>query len=134
MAFDGLAHFARGAYGEPIACDGAVLDEFDGVRFGRLTLSFDDGVTLEVQTMPPEASVITLSHDAGFDDVEEVRALLRDYASERGLSIDWTTPEVTAEGDDTVHSFWDPDSGLNGSAALILRDDRLIGVRLSMAL
>lgn len=134
LAFDDLAQYARRVYGDPVACDGAVSDEFDGLKFGRVTLSFGAGISMEVQTMPPETSLVTLRSDDGFTDGEGVEALLRDYAARRGLSIDWSTPEITTEGDQEVRTFWDPEPGLNASAALIFRDTRLVGVRLSLAL
>lgn len=134
LGFDGLARFAVEGYGQPIACEGAVVTEFDGMSFGEVTLIFADGVSLRVQTMPPESSVRTLRAPAGFADEEAVRAVLQRYATGIGLSIDWSDPETTSVGSEVVRTFWDPDPGLNASASLILRDGRLVGVRLSMAL
>ena len=108
--------------------------EFDGAKFGTLLLGFAEGVTFEVRTMPPESSVSTLSASSGFGDESLVREALRRYSTEIGLAIDWTTPEVTMEGDEVVHAFWDPEPGLNASASLIFAEDILVAVRVSVAL
>lgn len=134
MSYDALGLFALKRYGAPTACEGAVTDEFDGEKFGRLALTFGEGITLEVETLPPETSVTTLRAAAGFDDEASVRKALEDDATSLGLAIDWTAPEVSEEGDEVTRAFWDPDTGLNASAALVYRGDRLVAVRVSMAL
>lgn len=134
MRYSEFAHFAVRRYGAPTACDGKVTTEFDGARFGRVILTFIEGVTLTVETMPPETSISTFRASGGFGDGAEVRALLREYASGLGLSIDWTAPEIRTEGGEVVHQFWDPEPGLNGSASFIFLDGTLVGVRVSMAL
>ncbi|GMV03936.1 MAG: hypothetical protein AMXMBFR53_02180 [Gemmatimonadota bacterium] len=132
-ADDGLALFAARAYGEPTACEGGVTAEFDGLEFGRMTLTYPGGITLEVETFPPESSVVTLRAPLGFADADVIRGVLRDYVARIGLSVDWSTPTVTTEGADTVHTFHDPLPGLNASASLFLRDGGIVGVRVSMA-
>jgi hypothetical protein len=134
MRYNGLAQFAVERYGASTACEGAVTSEFDGAKFGRVVLTFGEGVTLAVETEPPESSSTTLRASGGFGEEAEVRALLREEATRGGLSIDWTTPEVRTEGAEVVHQFWDPEPGLNASASLIFLDGTLVGVRLSMAL
>lgn len=135
IEIDDLGRYAIGRYGAPTACEGRPTGKFDGNTFGRVVLTFAGGVTLELETQPPEASLVTLRAPSGFADAGEVRTLLRDYAKGIGLSIDWaTTPEITSEGDETVHRFRDPDNGLNASASLYVRRDTLVAVRLSLAL
>lgn len=134
LAHDRLAHFAVLHHGQPTACEGEVTSEFDGARFGVVVLTFSGGVTLEVETMPPEASITTLRAPSGFPDETGVREALQDHANGIGLAIDWTTPEVGSEGAEVVHAFRDPDPGLNASASLIYLDGELVAVRLSMAL
>lgn len=131
---DGLARWAVESYGPPIACDGAVTDEFDGASFGIVTLDFAGGVALTVETMPPEVSIVSLGAPAGFADPDGVLEVLRAYAAERGLSIPWDTPEETVtEGSRTTTSYRDPDMGLNGSAVVVLDGERLVEVRVMMA-
>lgn len=134
MQYSGFADFAVQNYGPTTACEGAVTTEFDGAKFGRVVLAFGDGVTLAVETLPPESSITTLRASGGFRDEAEARTLLREQATRRGLSIDWTAPEIRTEGAEEVHQFWDPETGLNASASLIFRNDTLVGVRLSVAL
>lgn len=134
MRYSGFAGFAVQSYGSPTACEGAITTEFDGAKFGRVVLTFGEGVTLAVETEPPESSSTTLRASGGFAEEAAVRALLREEATRRGLSIDWTTPEVRTEGAEVVHQFWDPEPGLNASASLIFLDGTLVGVRLSLAL
>lgn len=83
--------------------------------------------------MPPEISIATLRIPVGFKDEEEARRLLADRATRVGLEVDWTIPEVSGEGGARVEAYWDPDQGLNGQAALIFREDRLVAVRFSIA-
>jgi hypothetical protein len=134
LAHDRLAHFAVRLHGQPMACEGEATSELDGARFGVLALTFSGGVTLEVETMPPEASITTLRAPSGFPDETDVREALQDHANGIGLAIDWTTPEVGSEGAEVVHTFQGPDPGLNASASLIYLDGELVAVRLSMAL
>jgi hypothetical protein len=134
LDYDELTRFAVGRYGAPVACEGTLTDEFDGAVFGTLLLTFSEGVTLEAQTLPPESSITTLRAAAGFGEGAEVREALRAHAAGIGLQIDWTTPEVTMEGDERVESYWDRDPGLNASASLVSRNGELVAVRLSMAL
>jgi hypothetical protein len=134
LAYDGLARFAVGRYGSPIACEGTVTGEFDGANYGTLRLSFSGGVNLEVQSMPPEISITTLGAPAGFDDEAAVRQALEAHVRDIGLAIDWSEPELGTDGASVVHTFWDEDPGLNASASLVFENDRLVAVRVSMAL
>ncbi|HKJ01327.1 MAG TPA: hypothetical protein VJ997_02700 [Longimicrobiales bacterium] len=133
-AYNGLARFAQGRFGPPIACEGKVTAEFDGVRFGSLVLGYSGGVALSVETMPPETSIVVLSAAMGFDAEPLVVEALRAYALGVGLRLDWTHPEVTTTGDEVSETFWDPESGLNASASLIRSGGVLRSVRLAMAL
>jgi hypothetical protein len=129
-----LFQFAQATFGPPTSCDGMQTMEFDGASFGYLRLGFDGGVELLVETMPPESSISTLTDADGFEDAGLVRATLESYAAGIGLSIDWSTPEITSEAGGEVHTFWDPEPGLNASASLIYVGGVLMGVRLGMAL
>lgn len=131
---DALARFARDVYGGPPECRGSVTSEFDGNKFGEVILDFPGGASLEVRTQPPESSVTTLRADSGFPDESEIRDLLRRYAADIGLAIDWTAPTEERRGGDRIQRFADPDPGLNASVSLVFRDDRLVAVLLSLAL
>jgi len=133
-SYDGLARFALEHYGAPVACEGAVTSEFDGAKFGTLLLSFPEGVTLEVETMPPETSIVTLQSPSGFHDEGVILAALRARTAEIGLAIDWEAPEESMEGNRSVRRFWDPDPGLNASASLVYSAGVLVAVGVSMAL
>lgn len=135
LSYNGLALWAVEAYGAPRSCDGAVTDEFDGAKFGAVTLGFADGVALTVQTMPPEVSIVSLRAPDGFADESAVLQSLRAYAAARGLSIDWDAPpETSVDGDESTATYWDPEVGLNGSASVVTVDSVLVEVRVSMAL
>lgn len=134
MSHNELAHFALVNYGQPMACDGKVTSEFEGTKYGVVELVFPGGATLEVQTQPPETSIMTLTSPSGFVDAPAVRALIRRYTESIDLSIDWSTPEITMEDDKILHTFWDESAGLNAAASFILRDGLLVGVRISLAL
>jgi hypothetical protein len=135
LSYDGLALWAVEAYGAPRSCDGAVTDEFDGAKFGAVTLGFADGVALTVQTMPPEVSIVSLRAPDGFADESAVLQSLRAYAAARGLAIDWDAPpETSVDGDGSTATYWDPEAGLNGSASVVTVDAMLVEVRVSMAL
>lgn len=134
LRFNGLAEYALETYGPPVSCEGSVTTEFDGAKYGRVLLEYEGGTTLEVETMPPEASSVTLRSPTGFGDAGSVRAELVAYAVASGLDIDWDVPEVSAEGQERVESYWHPEPGFNASAALIFFQDVLIAVRFSMAL
>jgi hypothetical protein len=135
LAYDGLARFAVAEFGAPVACDGTVTGDFDGAVYGTLVLTFAQGVTVEASTQPPESSVVFLRAASGFGSAERVRELLLTTAAEMGLRIDWSAaPEVTLEGDERVERYWDPDPGLNASAALVFRVGVLVAVGLGLAL
>jgi len=134
IAYDGLAAFAAATHGEPVGCEGEATTEFDGVRFGALTLTFAGGVAFDVETMPPESSVATLRSDEGFADDDAVRAALQEYADGKGLDIDWTAPDETTEGSDVVRTFHDRDASLNASASLVYRAEKLVAVGVALAL
>lgn len=134
LRYSDLAAFAVGEWGNPVACEGEIATEFDGVSYGVLTLTFSGGVTLTTETQPIETSVVTLHDPAGFEDPEAVVAALRSYVDGIGYSIDWDEPEREVEGDRTTETFWDPEPGLNASARLIRSGGRLVAVRFSSAL
>jgi hypothetical protein len=134
LEYDGLARWVVALHGAPIACDGEITDEFDGAAFGSMVLTFAGGVSLESRTQPPESSVTTLRAASSFEDPERVRAAVRARAEEIGLRIDWSAPaEVTTDGGERVERHWDPEQGLNASAAFVFRDDRLVAVSIGMA-
>ncbi len=134
ISLNPLVDYTVDLYGLPLTCEGTVTSEFDGSKFGAVRLGFAEGVTFEVETMPPETSVVTLRDPLGFDDEASARQILGAYSSDFGLQIDWTAPTVTAEGDERVQSFWDPDAGLNGSASFFFLEDTLVALRFSVAL
>ena len=134
LSFDELVDFAVEAYGAPITCGGEVGTEFDGMKFGSLLLSFSDGASFEVETMPPETSVVTLSAPSGFTDEVLARQVLQVYAERIGVEIDWAAPEIATQDDERIEVFWDPDTGLNASASHVYAGDSLVGLRFSMAL
>jgi hypothetical protein len=134
LRFDDLAVFAAESYGEPMSCEGVVTAEFDGTKFGSLRMVFSEGSTFQVETLPPESSLVTLRSPSGFTDEVVARSVLVSYAEGIGVEIDWTAPEVTTEAGERIETYWDPDTGLNASAALILEDGSLVGLRFSLAL
>ena len=134
LGFDELVGFAVEAYGAPLTCDGAVRTEFDGMKFGALHLTFSEGATFQIETMPPEASAVTLRAPSGFADEELTRQVLENYTERIGVEIDWTAAEPATEGDERVERFWDPDEGLNASASLVYSGGSLVALRFSMAL
>ena len=133
-SFDLLARYATERFGPPQTCHGSVTSEFDGMKFGFLRLGYRGGATFEVETVPPEGSMVTLRAASGLGDIAFAREALEDYAFNIGLEVDWDTPSETMEGGERIQSFHDSDSGLNARASLIFREDLLVAVRLSMAL
>jgi hypothetical protein len=134
LEFDELASFAVESYGAPLTCEGKVASEFDGMRFGSVRLGFSEGVTLQVDTQPPEAGTVTLRDPSGFADEDEARRVLVEYAERIGVEIDWTVRETTTHGDGHVESFRDPDPGLNASASLVYSGGSVVELRFSMVL
>jgi len=134
LGFDELVGFALEEHGAPLTCEGAVRTEFDGMKFGSLRLTFSEGATFQIETMPPEASAVTLRAPSGFADEELARQVLEDYTERIGVGIDWTAGESTSEGHERVERFWDPDEGLNASASLVYAGGSLVALRFSMAL
>jgi pimeloyl-ACP methyl ester carboxylesterase len=134
LDFDELVAFAVAAYGAPLECGGEVSTEFDGMKFGSVRLDFSEGVSFEVETLPPEASVATLSAPSGFADEVLARQVLQVYTERIGVEIDWTASEITDQEDERIETFRDPDSGLNASASHVYSGDSLVGLRFSMAL
>jgi hypothetical protein len=130
---DEFVAYATSEFGPPSRCHGEVETESAGLKFGYVELDLSEGVTFRLETMPPEISIATLRVPVGFKDEEEARRLLADRATRVGLEVDWTTPEVSDEAGARVEAYWDPNQGLNGQAALIFREDRLVAVRFSIA-
>lgn len=133
VASNALVSFATERYGEPTACDGSVTTEFDGNKYGVVQLTFGPEVTLSVETMPPSVSITELRSADGLGDRAELQELLRRYAAEIGLEVDWATPEIEVDGDTRIERFWDPTPGLNASASLEYSGDLLVAIRLSLA-
>jgi hypothetical protein len=134
VSFDRLAGYAIELFGPPLTCEGSVTTEFDGMKFGVVRLGFAGGASFQVETMPPEMSVVTLRTSSGFDDEDSARGVLEEYSANVGLAIDWAAQTVTREGDERVHTSWDPNAGLNGSASFIFLEDTLIALRFSLGL
>ncbi|MEZ4416206.1 MAG: hypothetical protein R3E10_10720 [Gemmatimonadota bacterium] len=134
LAEDRLAGHAVQRFGPPLRCEGSIGMEEAGAVFGTVRLGFAEGASLELTTLPPESSILTLRAPQGLGADAEARSLLERYASERGLHVEWDSYEVTQEGDETLHTWWDPDPGLNASVSLLYSQKRLVGLRVSMAL
>lgn len=133
-SFDALGLYAIERFGPPRACDGSVTSEFDGMKFGILRLDFTEDVTFVAETMPPEASVVTLRVPSGVDDEDAARRILERYTADVGVEIDWSVPTLTEEGEERIQTFRDPDDGLNASASLFFHGGALVGLRFSLAL
>ena len=131
--FDGMAGYATDTFGAPLECEGAVTSEFDGAKYGTVRLSYAGGVVFELETMPPEISVVALRAPDGFEDEAAARSLLREYAIGRGANPDWDDPETTTEDGERIERYWDPEPGLNASASYVFRGDVLVALRFSMA-
>lgn len=134
IASNALVVYAIVAHGMPSQCEGEVTTEFDGAKYGRVTLHFEGGVTFNLETMPLETSVVTLRAEAGFTDAVEARRLLESYADGVGVRIGWDNPEEETVGEELVRSFIDPEPGFNASASLTFLGGRLVALRFSMAL
>lgn len=135
LAYNDLAAFAVERWGAPVSCDGEVTTEFDGASYGFVELGFEGGVTLHVETMPIESSVVELRSPEGFGAEEPaVIDALRAHASHVGVDIDWENPELSEGPGEEVRQFRDPVPGLNASGSLITRSGILVAVRFSMAL
>ena len=134
LARDQLALYAIERYGEPLSCDGTVTSEFEGGKFGSLVLGFSEGASYRIEVMPPEAQIVELDVPMGFDVASSARELMRAYAEEVGVEIDWETPTARMFGDRREETYWDPDDGLNASVTLTYRAETLIAVRFSLAL
>lgn len=133
-SYDRLYRFAVERFGAPTSCEGQITMEFDGANFGSLRFGFAGGMSYSVESMPPETSIAFLRAPGGFVDVDAVRSLLEAHTAAIGLAIDWSAPEIGEEDGEVVHTFWDPEPGLNASASLIFIGDALVGIRVSMAL
>lgn len=134
LSFDELVAFAVAVYGAPLHCEGEVGSEFDGMKFGSVRLDFSEGASFEVETLPPESSVVSLSAPSGFVDEVLARQVLQVYTERIGVEIDWTAPETIDQGEKRVETFWDPDPGLNASASLVYAAGTLVELRFSLAL
>jgi hypothetical protein len=107
--------------------------EFDGVEFGSLRLDFAEGVSFQLETMPPEASVVTLARVEELASETEGRRVLEEYTSRVGVSIDWALPIESNEGAARIMTYWDPTPGFNASASLSFVAGTLVAIRFSMA-
>jgi len=134
LAYDGLARYAVSRWGEPVSCQGEVTIEFDGVSYGTLSLVFRGDVSLIVETVPIETSIVILDAPLGFDDRASVEAALRAHAEAVGVAIDWTQPTTVGDRNHLMQTFWDPDPGVNASASLDIAEGVLVAVSFSLAL
>lgn len=134
LNFNDLATHAVRSYGPPVACEGAVTDDFDGAKFGVVTLTFGADVRLSVETFPPEASIVSLSDAAGFDDERAIRELLLAYTTDVGLRVDWSIPDVRTDDGARVETYFDAHPGMNASVQLHYSDGSLTEVRVTLAL
>ena len=134
VSFDQLAEYTIAFYGEPQACEGSQTMEFEGREFGFLWLDFPEGVRLRLETMPPEASIVSLTSTSGFQDEGAARRALEAYALSLGLEVDWASSNVEEPGPGIrVETFWDPEPGLNGSVVLRFDEGTLVALGLSFA-
>lgn len=134
MNFNALAAYAQRTHGPATACDGEVVDDFNGAKFGVVALTFGEDVTLTVQTFPPEASIVSFADASGFSDERGIRELLLAYTTDVGLRVDWSIPDVK-QGDGTrVETYFDLHPGMNASVALHYSDATLTEIRVTLAL
>ncbi|HOB93879.1 MAG TPA: hypothetical protein PK306_10365 [Aquabacterium sp.] len=108
----------------------------DAEGFGRLSFEFAGGLKLSIKTLPPETSVISLQRPGGLAPKDDWIDLLRRYAAERGVPVDWSRPRrVTAADGSTSLRYGSLRPSWN-AAASVDRDaaGRLVGLTLSLAL
>lgn len=119
--------------GPPSACKGSV-GKGPAKEESRLAFSWPDGSTFERSFMLPEIFVVRYSRPKGLMHANRVITALRDYADQRGLRVDWTSPHPENEGGKRIIEYRDPDPGVNGIVRLAYdRKDRLVAVSLSSA-
>ena len=84
--------------------------------------------------MLPEIFVVRYSRLKGVKRADEAIAALRDYAQQRGLRVDWSSPYPEKEGGKRIVEYRDPDPGVNGIVRLSYdQRNRLVAVSLSSA-
>jgi len=132
LSGNALHVFAQAQFGDAIGCDGQVTDEFEGSKYGVLTLRYD-GADLTVETMPFTVMIVTLTADRGFPSEEAAVEALRAYTSGQGLDVDYETPEISTIDGAVQHQYWDPEPGLNASATIVRRGGRVEAIRFSIA-
>lgn len=119
--------------GSPSACKGSV-GRGAASEESRLAFSWPDGSTFERSFMLPEIFVVRYSRPKGLKRADEAIAVLRDYAQQRGLRVDWASPHPENEGGKRIVEYRDPDPGVNGIVRLTYdRRGRLVAVSLSSA-
>lgn len=133
LTYGAMGRFATTWQGAPVSCAGGSDSEFDGRRFGTVTVSFENGLVFAVRTFPPEGSVTRMTLPGGFDDPELVVAVARDHAEGFGLRVDWSEPALSREEGRTVETYWDPEPGLNASVSFVRDGTRLVEVRIAAA-
>ena len=133
LSYGALGRLATTWQGAPVSCEGAGDMEFEGRRFGTVTVAFGNGLAFSVWTFPPEGSVTRLTMDVGFDEPEVVTAVAREHAEGFGLRVDWSMPELSEEDGRRVETYWDPAPGLNASVSFVRDRGRLVEVRISAA-
>jgi hypothetical protein len=134
VSANGLEAFAAEVFGAWTACSGEVTTRFDGAPFGVVALEHGDAAVLRAETMPPEASLVTLRAREGFPDERSARGALEAYVRAIGVALEWGRPEIAREGDLEVRRYADPDPGLNAAASLVYRGDTLVELRFTLAL
>lgn len=137
VTFDVLLADVVAREGRWKACRGELHSLGDqGTGFGRLTYSFASGLTLTIESLPPESSVVTLRREAGLLTEADWVGMLKRYAAARGVPIDWSRPIVVkrTEGAATLR-YEAAETGWNASAVIERgATGQLTGLSLSVAL
>lgn len=132
---DALFRRLSSTQGPPVQCSGMDVVRYEGQYFGKIQFRWPSGLAYTVASSPPESGQVSIDIPAAAGDGKDLLAHLRNDVKQRGFSLNWDKPVVTAEGNEIVTEYSGNDSGDNVFFRVRHnKQKKLIGVSFSYAL
>jgi hypothetical protein len=130
---DKLYLYAIKLFNMPLECKATVSSIDENNKFVMLLFSFTDGNVFSFENYVPNGFTSTLKAPKGFPDEKDAQSVLEAYSRYMGAKIDWTRPERSTEEGNQVEIFGDSRSGINKSAVMVYKNNRLVEIEFGVA-
>lgn len=101
--------------GDPARCADGPETKFDGEDYNLLELTWNNGLSFSLQSLPPETSITKIKLESGFPDKNALQQTIREHidAVSDGIEFNWDEPGISKNEKGTTEEFIGEPSGMN---------------------